>query len=129
MNNSPKSRRDALGQFCFWLHVVVLAFIVAGWAVPARTVLFAYLAFLPLVVLHWKINKGACVLNNIESWLRHGRWRAPEKNEEEGAWLRTLVRNLTGIALTRAAMDRIIYAAMAAFWVLAVAHLLRFQGA
>ena len=63
--------------------------------------LIAYLVFLPAMVLHWKLNGGACVLNNLENWLRYRRWRAPERNPEEGAWLRTLIANLTGIALTR----------------------------
>ena len=130
MEASPKpARRDGLGLFCFWLHMLVLLFIVAGWLLPLRGALIAYLAFLPLVMLHWKLNQGACVLNNIESWLRHGRWRAPEKNAEEGAWLRTLIASLTGIALTRTVMDAVIYAAMALFWVLALAHFFHFQGA
>ena len=37
MEETGKSaRRDALGQTCFWLHVAVLLFIVAGWALPGR---------------------------------------------------------------------------------------------
>ena len=124
----PKNRlrRDGLGQFCFWLHVAMLLFIVAGWLLPVRALLIGYLVFLPLVMAHWKLNRDACVLNNIETWLRHRRWRAPDKNPEEGAWLRTLIqRDLTGIALTRrGGMDLIIYGAMAGFWALAWAHLL-----
>jgi hypothetical protein len=130
MEASPRpAPRDGLGLFCFWLHVLVLLFIVAGWLVPARGVLMAYLLFLPLVMLHWKLNQDACVLNNIESWLRYRRWRAPEKNAEEGAWLRTLIASLSGIALSRRAMDVVIYSAMTLFWVLAIVHFLRFQGA
>jgi len=123
-----KPRRDALGQACFWLHVAVLLFIVAGWALPQRGVLIAYLAFLPLVMLHWKLNANACILNNLENLLRHGRWRAPERNAEEGAWLRTLIRNTTGIALSRRAMDAVIYTAMAVFWALGWVYFSRFQG-
>jgi hypothetical protein len=121
---STKPRRDALGQFCFYLHLAILAFISLGWAVPSRGLLIGYLIFLPLTVLQWKLNAGACVLNNVENWLRYRRWRAPEHNPEEGAWLRTLIRSLTGIALTRVIMDVIIYGAMALFWVLAWRHFL-----
>jgi hypothetical protein len=81
------------------------------------------------VILHWKLNGDACVLNNLENWLRHRRWRAPEQNTEEGAWLRTLLRNLTGIMLSRPAMDAIIYAAMTLFWLLGLGHFQQFQGA
>ena len=97
---NPRKRRDALSQFCFWLHVAFLIFIVLGWTIPARPVLIVYLVFLPLLVLHWKLNRDACILNNMESWLRYRSWRAPDRNPEEGAWLRTLIGNLTGIALT-----------------------------
>jgi len=128
MNTSQAGGRDALGQACFWLHILILVFILCGWAVPVRPLLVLYLVFLPLVVGQWRINRGACILNNLENWLRHGRWRAPEENEEEGAWLRTLVRRQTGIALTRGRMDLIIYTAMAGFWGLAWAHFFRFQG-
>ena len=125
MKGSGKSaRRDALGQACFWLHVGVLLFIVAGWALPGRAALIVYLVFLPLVMAQWKLNQGACVLNNLENRLRHGRWRAPERNAEEGAWFRSLVESLSGIAFSRKVMDTIIHAAMALFWALAWAHLL-----
>ena len=128
MSTSEAGGRDALGQACFWLHIVVLIFIVAGWALPFRPGLIVYLIFLPLVVGQWRVNRGACVLNNLENWLRHGRWRAPEHNEEEGAWLRTLVRRQTGIALTRERMDLVIYTCMALFWALALGHFFRIQG-
>ncbi|HWY60816.1 MAG TPA: hypothetical protein VNW15_02840 [Rhizomicrobium sp.] len=124
MAASTGPRRDALGYFCFYLHLAILAFITLGWAVPLRGVLIGYLIFVPGTVLHWKLNAGACVLNNLESWLRYRRWRAPERNQEEGAWLRTLIRSLSGIALTRARMDLIIYGAMALFWALAWHHFL-----
>lgn len=128
MAKSP-SRRDALGKFCFYLHLVILAFIVLGWALNGRAGLVAYLVFLPATVLHWRLNDGACALNNLENWLRYRRWRAPEHNPEEGAWLRTLLTNLTGIALTKRSMDTIIYAAMTLLWGLGWWHLLGFQGA
>jgi hypothetical protein len=116
--------RDGLGRFCFYLHLGILAFIVLGWTIPSRSGLIAYLIFVPATVLQWKLNAGACVLNNLESWLRYRRWRAPERNPEEGAWLRTLIRSLTGIALTRAVMDLIMYGVMALFWALAWRHFL-----
>jgi hypothetical protein len=124
MASRTRPGRDALGNFCFYLHIVILAFIVLGWLIPSRGMLIAYLVFLPATVLHWKLNAGACVLNNLENWLRYRRWRAPERNPEEGAWLRTLLRSLTGIALTRKMMDLVIYGAMALFWVLAWRHFL-----
>ena len=121
-------RRDGLGQSCFWLHVAILCFIVTGWIWPGRGLLIFYLLFLPLVALQWLLNRGACVLNNIENWLRHRRWRAPERNAEEGAWLRTLIRRRTGIVLSRRATDVLNYSALALFWALAWARFVPFQG-
>jgi hypothetical protein len=117
-----KTERDALGWACFLIHVAVLMTVVFGWALPGRSWLLGYLIFLPLMFLHWKLNDGACILNNLENWLRHRRWRAPQANREEGAWLRTLLADTTGIALTPARMDTVIYGAMAVFWLLGLAH-------
>ena len=117
-----KSGRDALGWCCFLTHVAVLVCVVLGWVWPGRAWLLFYLIFLPLMFLHWKLNRGACILNNLENWLRHRRWRAGEANREEGAWLRTLLADTTGIRLTQARMDGVIYGAMAIFWLLGLAH-------
>ena len=96
-----------------------------GWLLPARGWLIAYLIFLPAMFLHWKLNRDACVLNNLENWLRHRRWRAPETNREEGAWLRTLLADATGIAWTKTRTDAVIYGSMSLFWLLALAHFFR----
>jgi len=119
-----KSERDVLGWICFLIHIGVLAYVVLGWAWPGRDWLVFYLVFLPLMFLHWKLNRGACILSNLENWLRHRRWRMPQINREEGAWLRTLLADTTGIRLTQARMDALIYGAMAAFWLLGLAHLM-----
>jgi hypothetical protein len=115
-------KRDALGQFCFVLHFLPLLYIVTGWLAPWRGGLIFYLAFLPAVFLQWKLNKSTCVLNNIESLIRTGRWRNPS-NREEGAWLRTLVNDRTGWNLSRTGMDIFINGVMLLFWCLAFARL------
>jgi hypothetical protein len=63
------------------------------------------------------------VLNNLENWLRYRRWRAPERNAEEGAWLRSLFTRLTGRPATRSQADAVIYGAMALFWLIAAGRL------
>ncbi len=126
MDQSAKAAgRDGLGRFCFWLHMAVLAFIAGGWALPWHGVLLVYLIFLPLVIGQWRINRDACVLNNAENWLRHRRWRAPETNAEEGAWLRTLLRRVSGLALSKRQMDLVIYFSMGSFWAVALVRFLR----
>jgi hypothetical protein len=115
-----KTKRDALGWTCFLVHIAVLVYVVLGWGVPVKAWLLFYLVFLPAMLLHWKCNRDACILNNLENWLRIRRWRAPEANREEGAWLRTLLADTTGIRLGRGQMDAVIYGAMGLFWLLAL---------
>lgn len=115
-------KRDALGQVCFYLHFLPLIYIVSGWLSPWRGALIVYLAFLPAIFLQWKLNNSTCVLNNIESLIRTGRWRNPS-NREEGAWLRTLVNDKTGWNLSRTSMDFFINAMLVLFWGLGFARL------
>jgi hypothetical protein len=115
-------KRDALGQVCFVLHFLPLIYVVTGWLAPWRGALIFYLVFLPAMFLQWKLNKSSCVLNNIESLIRTGRWRNPS-NREEGAWLRTLVNDKTGWNLSRRQMDAFINGVMLLFWGLGFARL------
>jgi hypothetical protein len=116
--------RDALGRACFIVHFVPLLYALTGWLARDRTWLIVYLIFIPAMFLQWKLNRGACVLNNIESLIRNGRWRNPA-NREEGAWLRTLVNERTGWNLSCAQMDMVINGVMLALWLLAFARLMR----
>jgi hypothetical protein len=114
--------RDSLGQVCFILHFLPLIYIVTGWLAPWRGGLIFYLFFLPTVFLQWKLNKGSCILNNIEALIRTGHWRNPS-NREEGAWLRTLVNDKTGWNLSRTSMDIFINAMLILLWIAGAVHL------
>ena len=115
-------KRDLLGNACFYLHFAVLIYIVSGWALPVHALLYIYLAFLPLVILSWQFNKDSCVLNNLESWLRYGTWRS-EHNSEEGAWLQTLIRDVTAIHLKEWQVTLLTYSVMAGLWFAGLSHL------
>jgi len=116
------TRRDLLGSVCFYLHFAIMIFIVAGWLVPNRFGLVAYLTFLPAVMVQWWFNRNSCLLNNVESFMRSGSWRS-SNNPEEGAWLGTLARNTLGIQPTPLQIDVFTYAIMALFWLLGFWHL------
>lgn len=115
-------KRDLLGNFCFYFHFVVMLYIVLGWLVPARGALAFYLVFIPGVFLQWQFNKNSCMLNNIESYLRTGQWRDPN-NREEGAWLMTLINDLTGWGITAAQMDIFTNSVLLLLWSLGLYHL------
>ena len=121
---TEKRKRDALGQLCFVLHLAIMIIIVFGWALPQQSLLIFYLVFLPAVVVQWQFNKNSCVLNNMESLLRHGRWR-DAGNVEEGAWLAGLVRSVLRLELKPGQLDAFVYVVLALFWGLALNHLLR----
>jgi hypothetical protein len=116
------AKRDALGNFCFYLHLAMMGYIVSGWLAPWRGALVFYLVFLPSVIAQWRLNNNSCVLNNTESLIRTGKWRNP-RNREEGAWLHTLITDATGIPITKFQLDIIMYSVMAALWVLGLLHL------
>ena len=116
-------KRDALGNFCFYLHFAVMIYIVLGWAVPLHAALYFYMGFLPAVAVQWQFNKNSCVLNNFESLLRSGQWRDPH-NKEEGAWLQTLALNLTGILFKPWQMDAFTYFILVMLWSAGLSHLL-----
>jgi hypothetical protein len=115
--------RDALGNFCFYLHFAVMIYIVLGWAVPARGALYFYLAFLPAVAVQWQFNKNSCLLNNLESLIRTGQWRDPH-NKEEGAWLLTLASNVFGRPFKPWQIDAFTYAVLVTIWLLGLSHVL-----
>lgn len=124
MDTRLRTRRDLLGNLFFAVHVAVLLVVLAGWTVPARGWLIFYLVFLPALALHWKLNGGQCALNNMESWLRYRAWRAPERNVEEGAWLRLMIARSTGYLFGKAEMDVVLHTGLALLWMIALAHLI-----
>ncbi len=119
MQRGRAAPRGRLGRICFGVHVAVAAYIFVGWALAPG--LIVYLAFLPLMVLHWQLNGGSCLLNNCESLLRSGRWRDPA-NREEGAWLRCVVSDLSGRHFSARQINAISYGLLAVLWALAWWH-------
>jgi len=120
---ADRHRRDALGWFCYLLHLGIVAFAVVGWLAPWRGVLIFYLIYLVCMPLQWRFNRSSCVLNNIESWLRTGLWRNPA-NTEEGAFLLRLIERVLNLYPTPRQMDVAIHSLLAVFWLLALSHLL-----
>ena len=116
---SQTRERDGLATVFFLLHIVILVYILVGWALPAGVGL--YLLFLPLMVLHWQLNRNSCALNNLESLIRTGHWRDP-RNGEEGAWLKTLIRTAIGVELNVRQTDLISYVLIAGLWALGLWH-------
>ncbi len=117
-----KSGRDSLSRLCFGLHLLLVTYAALGWLIPSVPALIAYLIYIPAMFLQWRFNEGSCILNNIENLIRHGRWRNPA-NREEGAFLKTLLEDMTGISPSQRQMNLAIYCLISLFWALGLGHL------
>ena len=102
-----------------------MVYFVVGWLAPWHGALVFYLFFVPAVALQWQFNANACVLNNLESWLRNGQWRDPA-NREEGAWLASLAEDYLRFRPGPLAVEIFTYGVLLAFWAMALIHLLYF---
>jgi len=105
------------------VHYAALGFGLVGWAIPHRGVLIVYLVFLPLVVLQWLVNRDACLLDNVESWLRHGRFRSAGANPDEGAFIANLIARVTGYRMTPRGVSWLVYGLMVVLFLAGAGHL------
>lgn len=115
-------KRDLLGNTFLIFHVAVSAYIVGGWLIPNASALIFYLAFLPVVAMQWQVNRGSCVIDNLESLLRSGRWRDPGR-AREGRFVSMILLRAFGLRIRPGHMDAIGYGGLALFWMLAFRHL------
>ena len=114
-------RNDTLGLSLFIFHLGVGLYILTGWAFADQTALAIYLLVLPAVVTQWIFNRGSCVINNFESWLRCGRWRSP-CNPEEGRFLQMLIYWVVGVRPNNARTNALCYGVMGVLWLLGAVH-------
>jgi hypothetical protein len=121
IQESAGPRRDRLGLSCFAFHMGLGAFVMVGWLLSSAEVLMIYMVLLPIMAMQWVINRGSCIINNIETWLRTGSWRDP-RNGEDGRFLIVLCDWLFGTQPDRVSVDRFSYAVVAFLWFLALGH-------
>ena len=114
-------RMDGLGLSFLITHLAIGAYILFGWFVSPEPALSLYLLLLPALAAQWYVNRGSCVMNNFESWLRSGRWRDPS-NPEEGGWLLMLCQWLFRARPHPVVLDRVCYAAVLVLWLLAASR-------
>jgi hypothetical protein len=114
-------RIDGLGLGCFLFHVFVGVYIVFGWLVSPTSTLVFYLLLLPAIAMQWYVNRGSCVINNLESWLRKGHWRDPE-NPEEGGFLMMICDWLFKVRPHPSFLDRVCYGVVLILWLLAASR-------
>ena len=114
-------RRDGLGHSCLIFHLAVGAFVLAGWLISSTEALLFYLFLLPAMATQWAVNRGSCVINNIETWLRTGRWRDQE-NGEDGRYLAMLCDWFFVVRPDPVTLDLLSYSVILVLWVLGLDH-------
>ncbi len=100
------------------LHFLILIYVLVGWALPQK-LLFAYLLFIPVMILQWLVNDGTCILTNIENYVRQ---KPAAKKVQQGQFLRGVVKKLIGVSPTDKALFWSIYALLGLFWIVALAR-------
>lgn len=90
--------------------------------IPSTSALVFYLVFLPLVAMQWLVNRGSCVISNIETLLRTRRWRDLD-SEREGRFISTVARSIFGFEASPATVDCLSFGAVFLLWLLGFAHL------
>lgn len=105
--------------------MALVIYALVGWIIPSEPWLMAHLIFIPGLITVWRMNDGACPLNNLETYLTMGVWRN-RANAEEGAFLKTIVERYLNLTPTQALMDQITYGLMLTVWLLSLAHLTLF---
>jgi hypothetical protein len=113
---------DGIGIGLLLFHLAVGAYILSGWIASSSAVLGFYLLLLPAVAAQWYFNRGSCVLNNFETWLRTGSWRDPVTGED-GRFLLMLSSWWLGIEPSRVFLDRLAYAVVFVLWMAGFMHL------
>ena len=117
----PGPRLDGIGFTFFVTHLAIGFYILVGWIVSSPPALVFYLLLLPLIATQWYVNRGSCVVNNMESWLRSGRWRDPS-NPEEGGFLRMLCHWAFRVRPHPVVLDRFCYGTVLILWLLAASR-------
>lgn len=110
-----------------FFHFLFIPYTLLAWLIPNAAWLIIHLVAVPIIVIQWHFNDGICMLNNLESWLRTGRWR-DTTDPDQGAWIAGLVERVLGWRPSPRWFDGLIYGLLVVSWLLSGVHLVRISG-
>lgn len=114
--------RSALADAVGWIHTALIPYTLFGWVVPNPGWLKVHAVFVPLMVIHWRLNRNVCILTNLESFLRYGTWwRADEA--DQGGWIEGRIRAVTGRTPPPWLTDAITYGSLTLSTLASLIHL------
>jgi len=113
---------DNLRTMLFAVHIAIVSYVMLGWLIPSRSLLYFYTLLLPMMAMQWLLNGGCSIVNNIENLVRIGQWTDPQ-NQFEGAFFKTLLQN-AGIRASQAQITTALCSLMLIFWVCAICRMM-----
>jgi len=96
------------------IHHGIILFVVLGWAIPSREVRLIHMIFLPLMFLHWRLNRNTCILTNLEHWLRG----STRPKEQQTGFIRGAAEKILRRELSESRVNTVIYAILVVVWLL-----------
>lgn len=90
------------------IHLVAVAILLFGWALPPRF-LPIHLLCIGLTVIQWRLNNNQCLLTQLQNALEKG---TSKKEEQEAEFTKALLKKV-GIELTDQQLFVFIYSLMA----------------
>ena len=71
-----------------FIHLLVLVFMLIGWAFPWKAAWIAHAVTIPAMMLQWRFNKGTCLLTNLENFIKGN---LVERNAQQGQFIKGLL--------------------------------------
>ncbi len=106
------------------IHTAMIPYCLFGWVIPYPLWLKIHAAFVPLMIVHWWLNRNVCILTNLESYLRYGQWwRTDDSNQ--GGWVENQIKAITGWDPPPRFAEAATYAALIASTAASLIHLRR----
>ena len=107
------------------LHWLMVLYALIGWAWPPGDAWrWVYAIYIPGIMVQWWVNKGVCIINNIENLVLYGKWRNPTENPAEGAFVLSNIERLTGLKVSYLAYNVFLHILLTGFWLLNLNDLL-----
>ena len=82
-NKMVRQLRLLVADIIHLIHYLLVIFILSGWLFSANIILTSHVILIPIIILHWKTNRGRCILTEIEGALRRVEKKIDKKNEQE----------------------------------------------
>ena len=112
--------RHLLAEFLKISHLLIVAFVLFGWASPFFPLLAAHLIFVPLMILQWRLANDECLLTRWENRLRN---KPPSEQ-----FIRPILIQVFGAAPEKQMLDKMIRIITWASWLITLWRFSKIKG-